>query len=287
VVGLAAGRLARTPVAIFTAHHSHEIPLQRRRGLTTVDRLCAGPLSDAIIAPSPQMRDTLTRVHRVRADKVAVIRHGFELDALDPATVDAHQLRRELGLEGQTVLTSIGRYYWIKNQAGLVRAFASIASDAPDTTLVLVGGGDSTALRALVASLGLDARVRVLPSRQDIPALLAATDLFVHPAHAESFGMVIIEAMAMGCPVVSTPVGIAPEVVEHAVTGMLAADPEPGAIAAALREALSQRHRWDAMGDAARRRALQFSAAQMVGEYERLYLRLLAESSRTQRDAGI
>jgi glycosyltransferase involved in cell wall biosynthesis len=275
VVGLLAGRLARTPATILTGHHSHEIPLQRRRGLTIVDRLCAGPLCDAVIAPSVQMRETLIRVHHVRSQKVAVIHHGFELGDLDPATVDREPVRRELGVEGQTVLTSIGRYYWIKNQASLVRAFAAIAPDMPDATLVLVGGGDASALRSLVQSLGLGARVRLLSARPDVPALLAATHLFVHPALAESFGMVIVEAMAMGCPVVSTPVGIAPEVVRDGVTGVLAADGSVGALASALRLALSRRDRWPEMGAAARKESRRFSAATMVESYERLYLQLL------------
>jgi glycosyltransferase involved in cell wall biosynthesis len=275
VVGLLAGRLARTPATIFTGHHSHEIPLQRRCGLTMVDRMCAGPLCDAVIAPSAQMRETLIRVQHVRSQKVAVIHHGFELADLNPATVDREPVRRELDVEGQTVLTSIGRYYWIKNQASLVRAFAAIAPDTPDATLVLVGGGDASELRSLIQSLGLGPRVRLLSARPDVPALLAATDLFVHPALAESFGMVIVEAMAMGCPVVSTPVGIAPEVVREGVTGELAADGSVGALASALSLALSRRDHWPEMGEAARKESQRFSAATMVESYERLYLELL------------
>jgi glycosyltransferase involved in cell wall biosynthesis len=240
-----------------------------------VDRLCAGPLCKAIIAPSAQMRDTLVRVHRVAPEKVAVVHHGFELDELDPAVVDGTALRRELGLEGRTVLTAIGRYYWIKNQEALVRAFATVAPEAEKATLVLVGGGERKPLQVLARSLGIDDRVRILPARQDVPEVLAATDLFVHPALAESFGMVIVEAMAMGCPVVSTPVGIAPDLVESGVTGVFAADGSEHALALALREALSIRDRWPVMGNAARERSLEFSAAKMVACYEALYRRLL------------
>ena len=199
-VGLAAARLARTPVAIFTAHHSHEIPVHDRRWLTAVDRLCAGPLCDAIIAPSAQMRDTLVRVHRVPPEKVTVVHHGFELDRLDPARADRDAVRRELGLDGRTVLTAIGRTYWIKNQEALVRAFARVAPAAPDATLVLAGAGDAGSLRALGRSLGVGDRIHCLGPRRDVVDLLAATDLFVHPARAESFAMVIVEAMAMATP---------------------------------------------------------------------------------------
>lgn len=276
-VGLAAAKLARTPAAVFTAHHSHEIPVHGRLPLTAVDRLCAGPLCDAIIAPSAQMRDTLVRVHRVPREKVTVAHHGFALDRLDPAMADGAAIRGELGLDGRTVLTAIGRAYWIKNQQALVRAFARVAPMARDATLVLAGPGDAEPLRALGESLGIGDRVRCLGPRSDVADLLAATDLFVHPARAESFAMVIVEAMAMGCPVVATPVGIAPEVVVEGRTGILSESPEPEALAQALERALAVRDSWGAMGEEARRSAARFPAAEMVRRYEGLYDRLLRD----------
>lgn len=275
LVGGLAGKLVRTPAIVFTGHHSHEMPLHGRRVLTAVDRLCAGPLSDAIIAPSAQMKDTLVRLHGVPPEKVTVIHHGFELGQLDPSAVDGAEVRRELGLDGRTVLTAIGRYYWIKNQEALVRAFASATASMPEVVLVLVGGGDGGPLKELARSLGIAERVRVLGPTSDVPRLLATTDLFVHPALAESFGMVIVEAMAMACPVLAPPVGIAPEVLEDGETGFLAADGSVEALSAALGRALSARERWGAMGAEARRTVGSFEAAGMVHAYERLYERLL------------
>jgi glycosyltransferase involved in cell wall biosynthesis len=280
LVGGLAGRLARTPAIVFTGHHSHEMPLHDHRLLTAVDRLCAGPLCDAIIAPSAQMRDTLVRLHGVRPEKVTVIHHGFELAQLDPSVVDGAQVRRELDLEGRTVLTAIGRYYWIKNQEALVRAFASATASMPEVVLVLVGGGDGRPLRELAGSLGIVDRVRVLGPTPDVPGLLAATDLFVHPALAESFGMVIVEAMGMARPVVATPVGIVPEVLEDGATGFLAADGSVDALSAALDRALSARKQWLAMGAEGRRRAGSFDAAGMLEAYERLYDGLARASRR-------
>ena len=282
LVGLTAARLARTQVALLTAHHSHEIPLLRRRSLTAVERLCARSLCDAIIAPSGQMGETLVKFHRVPAEKVHVIHHGFELDRLNPDVVDGTQARAELGLEGKVVLTSIGRGYWMKNQEALLRAFVAISPRAPDAALLLVGHGDQVPLRGLARALGVQERVHFLGGRDDVPELLAATDLFVHPALAESFAMVIVEAMAMSCPVVSTPVGIAPEVVRDGETGVLAADGTTDALAAALLKALSMRERWAAMGAAARGVASEFPAGRMVRAYEALYMDLLIARPRRE-----
>ena len=85
VVGLAAAQLARTPLKVFTAHHSHEIPLHDRLSLWAVDRLASSRLADVVISPSQQMRATLVETHGVPADRVRVIHHGFDLAKLDPA----------------------------------------------------------------------------------------------------------------------------------------------------------------------------------------------------------
>jgi glycosyltransferase involved in cell wall biosynthesis len=283
-VGLAAAKLARTPVTIFTAHHSHEIPLHDRRLLTAVDRFLAGPMCDAVISPSAQMRNTLMSLYGVAPEKVWVIHHGFELDRLDPDSVDPSAVRAELGLDGRMVVTAVGRIYWIKNQGALIRAFAAATEGMPEAVLLLVGAGDPRDTKELVRSWGIAERVRILPRRRDIPEVLAATDLFVHPARAESFAMVIVEAMAMRCPVVSTPVGIAPEVVETGRTGVLARGDRHDALEAALREALALKDRWAAMGRSARQRALEFPADAMVSAYESLYLECLDRGERARVD---
>lgn len=282
IVGLIAARLARTPLAILTGHHSHEIPCQDNRLLTAVDRLCAGRLCDQIIAPSRQMRDTFVAVHRVPADKVAVVHHGFELDQMTPSRADGFRLRDELALHGHVVIGSVGRVYWIKNQIELVRAFASVAQRHPDAALLLVGSGDYAALEELARSLGIEDRLRILPAREDVADVFAAMDLLVHAAIAESFAMVIIEAMAMARPVVSTPVGIAPEVVHDGETGVLAVDGRAGSLAAALERMFELRSRWPRMGQAARRCAECFPASAMVAAYEREYLDSLGRRQRKQ-----
>jgi glycosyltransferase involved in cell wall biosynthesis len=276
-VGLTAARIARTPVAIFTGHHSHEIPMHDRRSLTMLDRVCARWLSDATIAPSEQMRATLLAVHGVPPRKVVTIHHGFELDRFDPARVDRDSVRAELGLEDRLVIGSIGRFYWIKNQEAVLRAFAAVAPGVPDATLVMAGAGDSTAVKELSRELGIDGRLLIVPFRSDVPELLAAFDLFVHPALAESFGQVIVEAMAMSRPVVSTPVGIAPEVIDEGKTGFLASGASVEAISEALRTAFRARERWPEIGRSASARAREFPAAAMVRRYEELYTSLLEE----------
>ena len=284
LVGLTAARLARTPVAVMTAHHSHELPFHGPK-LVWAERLCAGPLCDHIIAPSRDVLRTLTQIAHVPQAKIEVVHHGFNLERLNPQNADPARVRRELGLEGKLVFGAIGRLYPLKNYPALIEAFASALGEVREARLVIVGAGDASALAARARSLGVGDRVLLCGPRDDVPDVLAAVDVFVHPAIAESFGMVIVEAMAMARPVLSTRVGIAPEVIEAGETGLLCSSPEPSALASGLREMLALRRSWPAISIAARRRVQTFTAASMGNLYRELYARWLGhlDTSRSWR----
>ena len=271
LVGLVAAKLARTRLAIFTGHHSHEVPLHQKRLLFEVDRLAARWLADVVISPSREMRDTFIDYYGCRPDHVEVIEHGIDLSSLDPDAHTGHAVRTELGLDGKLVLGAISKHFWIKNLDALVRAFAQFAERNRSAHLVVLGIGDPSSLQALVTSLGLDSRVSVLSPRPDVPDVLAAFDVFVHPALAESFGLAVVEAMAMRRPVVATPVGIAADVIEDGVSGVRIDGTSADAIVKALDRALEWRDRWPTMGQEARRRALEFTPERWVAAHEQLY----------------
>jgi glycosyltransferase involved in cell wall biosynthesis len=278
LVGLTAARLARVPVSIMTAHHSHELPFHGRR-LLWPEQLAAGPLSDHIIAPSKQVAATLVELAHARPEKIEVAHHGFDLARLDPAAVDGSAVRRELGLDGTLALGAIGRLYALKNYAALLGAFATAFEGHGDARLVIAGPGDAAPLARQAERLGIGEQVVFAGPRDDIPQLLAALDAFVHPAIAESFGMVIVEAMAMGKPVLSTPVGVAPEVVKSGESGVLCASSGRADLERGLRDLLSLRDRWAELGLAGRERVSGFTASATVRTYERLYRTWLNASS--------
>lgn len=270
LVGLSAGRLARTPVTVMTAHHSHELPFHGRR-LLWAERLCAVALCHHIIAPSRDVAQTLVRCTHVSEDKIEIVHHGFDLARLDPGALDGRPVRRQLGLEDAIVFGAIGRIYRLKNHLALIEAFAAAFDATPEARLVIVGPGDPRPLAAHAASLGIGERVVLTGPRNDIPEVLAAFDAFVHPALAESFGMVIIEAMAMGLPVLSTPVGIAPEVIEPPTTGLLTSGSDAAALERGLLSLLELRPSWPHMGASARRHVRGFTAQRMARRYQELY----------------
>ena len=276
LVGLVAAKLARTKLAIFTGHHSHEVPLHQRRLLFEVDRFAARWLADVVISPSEEMRETF--VDRLRLP--ARPRRGDRArDRSQPVRPRCHRRSRrsarELGLDGKLVFGAISKHFWVKNLDALVRAFAPIAERNPEAHLVVLGIGDRAPLQGLVDDLGLQRRVSVLAPRPDIPEVLAAFDVFVHPALAESFGLALIEAMAMRRPVVATPVGIAGDVLEDGVNGIRIGGTDVDSIIEAMSRALEWRDRWPQLGAEARRRVLKFTPERWIEAHERLYERRL------------
>ena len=191
------------------------------------------------------------------------------------AAVDGSSVRRELGLEHELVFGAIGRIYELKNYPALVEAFAPVLGNVPDVRLVIAGPGDPSPARRRAVELGIGDRVILPGPRRDIPQVLAAFDAFVHPAVAESFGMTIVEAMAMEKPVLSTPVGIAPEVIKPRFNGLLTSDVSCDALEGGLCELLAVRPHWQEIGTAARSAVQPFTATQMAARYTELYNRWL------------
>lgn len=278
LVGLLAGRLARTPLMVMTAHHSHELPLLGRRVPFALDRLSATRLAHRIIAPSASMATTLERDHGVPPGRIAVVLHGFDVAGWEPSESNRARIRADLDLDDRVVITSVARFHWIKDHPGLLRAFAAVGPAHADAVLVLVGGGDDRAARALAAELDIVDRVRFTGPRHDVGAILDASDVFVHAALSESFGLVLGEAMAKAKPIVTTRVGAVPELLGDGDGGAVVEPGDPIALGGALSDVLGRRHEWSKMGWRNHERIAGHRAETMVSSYEELYVRWLDRS---------
>jgi glycosyltransferase involved in cell wall biosynthesis len=147
-----------------------------------------------------------------------------------------------------------------------LQGFAQIAGQFPTAHYVIAGDGSLRAeLEAAAQTLNLADRVHFLGWRSDPYAIFAALDLLLAPSLWEGFGLVFLEAMALGVPILSTRVSAIPEVVIDGETGWLVPPRDPDAIAAALRKALSDPALLRARGDNGRRRLeTEFTVQAMV-----------------------
>lgn len=245
---------------VLTAHFhpiwSIEGGWARHRIRSFYDRRVAGPVLREAAAVVVQTREEerLLRSLHLPLSRVIVVPPGYTPRPSPP--LGARTFRDRFGLHGPFVLF-VGRLASNKGLLELTDAFASLARDDPTAELVLVGedGGMGGPVAARVHALGLERRVHLLGHLDD-DALVAAAyreaRLFVLPSEYEAFGLVLLEALAQGTPVVASRVGGIPEVVEEGQAGLLVPPRSPTELAAAMRRV------WD-----------DPALAQRLGEYGR------------------
>jgi glycosyltransferase involved in cell wall biosynthesis len=183
--------------------------------------------------------------------------------------------------DGRHRILSLGRLVERKGVETTVRAMTAV----PGAELVIAGGGDAIAdaeqarLRSVAAAFGVQDRIRLLGriARQDVPALLRSADAVVSVPWYEPFGMVPLEAMACGVPVVASAVGGHLDTVVDGRTGALVPPRDPAALAQRLRELLADPARLAAIGSAAAARARsRYGWDRIAVETELLYRQVLA-----------
>ena len=155
----------------------------------------------------------------------------------------------------------------------MLRAFVPIAQSDRPARLIIAGDGPMrSAIEGLAAELNIAEHIFLLGERQDIPQVLQACDVFTLTSIAEGISNTILEAMAVGLPVVATRVGGNPELVDNGVTGCLVSAQDTTALTAAYENYLSDSKLRNLHGQNARARAAEkFSLERMGRQYAQLY----------------
>lgn len=275
------GRLAAfaagVPVTVASVHNVYDRVKPHRRRINR----WLGQRTDAILAGSETVRKDILQWDGVPAEKVRILPYGIDLDPY-LAPIDREAARRALELPpGPAVIGTVGRLEIQKAHDVLLRGFAALRAAGTDAILVLIGDGrERESLDALATSLGLGDRVRFLGTRRDLPVLYGAMDVFALPSRWEGTPLALIGAMAASVPVVATPVGGVPTVVEDGATGRLVPVEDAAALAAALGDALQDRETSRALAEKGRAHVLErCSVDGMVRTLEALYLELLERKS--------
>ena len=226
--GAAAARLVRVPVVVNTQHgiggalHS----LRQRRIFSSTLRF-----TDAVVFVSEGARQAFQN-QGITPARSPVILNGIRLDrllALHAAPGSARPVIR---------FGTVGRMVPVKDHATLLRAFRLLLDRLPEAELSILGYGPlEQETRELAASLGIAAHVRFAGGSSDVPAFLAALDVFVLSALTEGLPMCVLEAMAVGLPVVATRVGGVPEAAPEGRVAWYCPPGDPPALAAILHQA--------------------------------------------------
>lgn len=238
--------------------------ISHERGLNTrysrMSRYFA-PRLDRVICISQAVQDNLA-AHGVASLNTTVVHNGLDPAIFEPTRAVA-EIRHELGLEADAPLIGmVGNIREWKGQDVVVRAMGCLVKNHPDLTCVFVGGGTEsdrpfrTRIEGLVHELGISEHVIFAGYKDDPANWMNAMDIVVHASvNPEPFGRVLIEAMALGKPLVGARAGAVPEIVDEPRCGLTFAPGDHHGLYTAVSALLSDEQQRLAMGAAGRQRA--------------------------------
>jgi glycosyltransferase involved in cell wall biosynthesis len=287
-----AGRLAawRTgiPVVSSVVNPVHDAALLndptcapwRRRMLWAIDGWTARHLAEHLHAVTKAVKDSAVEGFRVSSDRVTVV-----FRSRDPARLGERSLarrieaRRRFGLGDDEVILSIGRQVPQKGHEYLVEAFERVTAARPRTRLLIAGapGASTAAVEARIARSGVGERIQLLGHREDVGDLLVAADVLAFPSLYEGLGGTLIEAMALGLPIVASDLPALREVSADGEAAWLVRPADVRALSSAMLKLLEQPAQAAALAERARARFLaNFTPEQESAAMLEFYRKVLA-----------
>lgn len=278
-VGRLAARLAGIPVVIHQPH-GHVFYGYWGRARTALfvrlERLAAH-WADRIVTLTERGTVEHLALRIGRREQYVTIPSGVPTADIRARALPAAEARGRLGLAPNAfVIAGVGRFVRVKGFDLLVEALPVVAAAVPSTRVLLIGEGpERGALEARARTLGIAGRLTITGAVGDVPACLAAADVLAAPSRNEGMGRALVEAMALGIPVVGAAVGGIPSVVADGECGELVPAENPAALASALVRLARDPNRRAKLGEAARRHAERFSVAESDRRLVALYRTLL------------
>lgn len=265
--------ISRIPVLICTAHNINEGGRLREMAYRLTDSLC-----DLTTQVSKAGLHRYVQVKAVPQNKVHFIPNGVDINRFRPDEKARKKLRHEFGITDEFVWLAVGRFEEAKDYPNMIQAFSRLVKVRPDARLFIAGQGAlKTKIERLVVELGLDDAVSFLGIRKDVPELMNAADAYVMSSAWEGFPLVLLEAAAVGLPIVATDVGGNREIVLNDQSGFLVPPQDPVSLAEAMERvmALGIEAR-KLMGKAGRTYVVEnFSFERVIKMWEELYHEIL------------
>lgn len=238
---------------------------------------------DLIVAFTDHERQLMARSYGVDPRKIDVIPCGVDVGLFKP--IDQSVAKEKLGISAAKVALYVGRIEPLKGLDILLKAVAQIDPDE-GLNLIIVGGDPSaddeiTRLKSIITDLRIEGVVSFVGTvdQEELPFYYNASDVLVIPSYYESFGLVALESMACGTPVIASRVGGLPTTVKDSQTGYLVSWRCPDPFADKLQIILNNQSIQDAMGQSARNLALQMQWSQVAQNLTDSYVHLVGNPS--------
>lgn len=251
---------------------------------------------DHLIAESQASKDHMVQDYGVDPARIEIIPCGVETSIFHPH--ERRAARDRLGLPDGPLLLFIGRLQPLKGIDTLLRCAHDVRRRHSDLQVLIIGGGidsndpherqERERLNALVRELGLTDCVRFIDAQpqEQLAYYYAAADVLVMPSHYESFGMVVLEAMACGTPVVASHVGGLASTVLPGQTGFLPPVGDVQAFAQAIEQLIGDPALWHSMSEAAYLRAQAYTWPRIMKRTLQLYRELQGQNKARQGNSS-
>lgn len=268
-------RMAKSAKFVLTRHVLFPLKPFNRFALTNLSKA---------IAVSKPVEANLQNIFS--KERVVLISNGIDVETL--AKVEREKLREAFRFEHNIsfdafLIGTVGELKILKGQRDFILAAQIVAQKFPDAHFVIVGKDNSfkqdfrRELTRLVKIFRMEERFLWLDWTEDTASLLASLDVFVSASHTESFGLAILEAMAIGCAIVATGTEGANELLQTNVSGIIVPMKDPIRLAEAIGLVLSDEKLQQTFGENARARAKEkFGLEKMIAETEKVYKELSA-----------
>lgn len=269
-----AAEITNVPLNVYTAHgfyfHENMKPIVYKFAYT-LEKIWGKYLTDYLFFQSKEDYELAVRNKFNKPERLVHINNGVSGERFNPENYNRGLIRKNLNLDGKKVILFIGRLVEEKGIQELLEAFEILSSRHSDIVLLLVGGEvtgdrDGVSPRKLIEKMSevTQKNIHLLGLRDDIPNLIAASDIFTLPSYREGLPRSIIEAMAMGKPIVATDIRGCREEVFEEVNGLLCKDRDTKSLVDALETLLTDEVKIKEFGIQSRRIFLEEFEEQKV-----------------------
>ncbi|MBN1273897.1 MAG: glycosyltransferase family 4 protein [Candidatus Aminicenantes bacterium] len=285
LLGRFAAALAGIPIIIHTPHGhifwGYFGPLTTHLFIL-LERLAA-LWTDRFVALTNKEKEDYVKLGIAGEEKISVIHSGVEIDQIRRCRSDDIQaVRGELGIPRDFVVVgTVGRIVPVKGPEYFLKAARELASLSTDVLFVFVGDGELRGeLEKKALDWGIAERVFFLGWREDVFTVMSVFDIFVLPSLNEGMGRVLVEAMALGKPIVASDVGGIPDLVVHGENGFLVPPKDSKQLASCIRRLIEDKKCREEMGQKGKKNAQDFTIGKMVAGIEDMYTEFYAIKNR-------
>jgi len=276
--GRLAAFLAGVPVIIASVHDNYRTDKRPKRRI--MNRILS-KITDKIVAVSEDVKEDIIRYDSIDPSKIEVIPNGIDVERFNPEK-NTTDIRKEFSLEDDDIVIGfIGRIVPAKGLEYLLNALPYLKEEFKSIKLLIVGEGSLVEkLKESAKKNNIFDNILFTGRRRDIPEILASINIFVMPSIAEGLPNALLEAMAMGKPIVTTEVGGIPEIVKNGFNGLLVPPRDTLSLSKAIKELISNDRLAAKLGQAARDLVHDnLSIKAIAQKWQSLYLSILKEKA--------